>query len=80
MSDPSIPTDVTRMAMKETFERIATLPPDQIIPYMTQMLQVTFELLRAGGDQDEFVRGLLDGAHQSLKQPCFLTMKDLRVN
>ncbi len=72
--------EATRIAMRETFARITTLPPDQVIPYLTSVLQIGFELLRDGGKQDDFVRGLIQGATEQLSQPCFITMKDMRVN
>jgi hypothetical protein len=73
-------TEATKIAMRETFARIGTLPPDQIIPYLTNVVQIGFELLRDGGKHDEFVAGLLEGAREQLKRPCFITMKDHRVN
>ncbi|MGC1549864.1 MAG: hypothetical protein WA777_15185 [Rhodanobacter sp.] len=72
--------EAAKIAMRETFMRITSLPPDQVIPYLTIVLQTAFELLRDGGKQDDFVHGLLDGAREQMKQPSFLTMKDLRVN
>lgn len=72
--------EATAIAMRETFARITTLPPDQVIPYLTGIVQLGFELLRDGGKQDDFVRGLIQGATEQLKQPAFLTMKDMRVN
>ena len=75
-----IMSEATKVAMKETFDRIKTLPPDQIIPYLTTVVQIGFELLRAGGKQDQFVLGLIEGAREQLKQPCYITMKDNRVN
>lgn len=72
--------EATAIAMRETFMRITTLPPDQVIPYLTSVVQIGFELLRDGGKQDDFVRGLLQGANEQLQQPAFLTMKDMRVN
>lgn len=73
-------SEATQVALKETFDRIKTLPPDQVIPYLTNVVQIGFELLRDGGRHDQFVLGLLDGARAQLKQPCFITMKDNRVN
>jgi hypothetical protein len=72
--------EATKIAMHETFNRISTLQPDQIIPYLTTVVQIGFELLRDHVRQDDFVLGLLEGAREQLKQPCFITMKDLRVN
>ena len=39
-------SEATKIAMRETFARISTLPPDQIIPYLTNVVQIGFELLR----------------------------------
>ncbi|ENE1253426.1 hypothetical protein ABM187_003649 [Stenotrophomonas maltophilia] len=72
--------DATKVALRTTFEQILQLPPPQVIPYLTQMTQIAVELLRAGGQQDAFVRGFLDAALKSLEQPPYMTMKDLRVN
>lgn len=70
----------TKEALQTTFERVAQLPPPQVIPYLTQMTLIAVELLRAGGQQDAFVREFLAEATRSLDNPPFLTMKDLRVN
>jgi len=72
--------EATAAAMRETFSQITKLPPDQVIPYLTSVVQLGFELLRDGGRQDEFVRGLIQGATEQLEQPAFITMKDMRVN
>lgn len=72
--------EATAAAMRETMLHITKLPPDQVIPYLVSVLQVAFMLLRDGGKQDEFVRGLIQGAQEELSQPCILTMKDMRVN
>lgn len=75
-----VTNDATQVAVRETLMQMTKLPPDQRIPYMVAIIQVSFELLRNGGKEDEFVRGLLDGARAELNNPCFLTLKDLRVN
>ncbi|URL59592.1 hypothetical protein IM816_05710 [Luteibacter flocculans] len=77
---PEASQAATAAAMRETFSQIAKLPPDQVIPYLTTVVQIGFELLRDGGKQDDFVRGLLMGATEQLEKPCFITMKDMRVN
>ncbi|MBA0448695.1 hypothetical protein [Stenotrophomonas maltophilia] len=70
----------TKEALQMTFERVAQLPPPQVFPYLTQMTLIAVELLRAGGQRDEFVREFLAEATRSLDNPPFLTMTDLRVN
>ena len=72
--------EATAAAMRETLLQMTKLPPDQRIPYMVSIIQISFQLLRNGGKEDEFVRDLLDSAREELKNPCLLTMKDLRVH
>lgn len=67
-------------AVKMTFERVIALPPEQVIPYLTNMVQIGVELLRAGGKEDAFVRELLAVATASLEAPPKFNMKDLRVH
>jgi hypothetical protein len=70
----------TESALQMTFERVMTLPPEQVIPYMTSMVQIGVELLRAGGKEDAFVREFLGAATASLDSPPKFTLKDLRVH
>lgn len=70
----------TQEALRMTFERAMSLPPPQVVPYLTNIVQLGVELLRAGGKEDAFVRGFLEGVLSSLDSPPTLTMKDVRVN
>lgn len=70
----------TESALKMTFERVLALPPEQVIPYVTSMVQIGVELLRAGGKEDAFVREFLGAATASLDSPPKFTLKDLRVH
>lgn len=70
----------TESAVQLTFERVMTLPPEQVIPYMTSVVQIGVELLRAGGKEDAFVREFLGAATASLDSPPNFTLKDLRVH
>lgn len=70
----------TQEALRMTFERVVSLPPPQVVPYLTGMLQIGVDLLRAGGREDAFVRSLLEDALSSLNAEPALAMKDLRVN
>lgn len=70
----------TDAAMREVFMQITKLPPGEVIPYMVSVMQISLELLRAGGKEDKFVSELLDAAREGLKKPCWLTLKDMRVN
>ncbi len=67
-------------AVRVTFERITKLPPPQVIPYLTSVLLVGIELLRADGREDAYVRGYLEDALRSLDAPPILTLKDLRAH
>lgn len=70
----------TDSALQMTFERVLALPPEQVIPYVTSMVQIGVELLRSGGKEDAFVRELLGAATASLDSPPTFTLKDLRVH
>jgi len=70
----------TESALKMAFERVLALPPEQVIPYVTSMVQIGVELLRAGGKEDAFVREFLGAATASLDSPPKFTLKDLRVH
>ncbi|HEL4101485.1 TPA: hypothetical protein UM352_000807 [Stenotrophomonas maltophilia] len=70
----------TGEALRVTLERIKTLPPSLVIQYLTSVVLVGIELLRANGREDEFVREFLEGALGSLDAPPILTLKDLRTH
>lgn len=69
----------TGEALRVTFERIKTLPPPQVIQYLTSVVLVGIELLRANGREDAYVREFLEGALGSLDAPPIFTLKDLRT-
>ncbi|MDG9842401.1 MULTISPECIES: hypothetical protein [Stenotrophomonas] len=70
----------TGEALRVTFERIKTLPPTQVIQYLTSVALVGIELLRANGREDAYVRELLEGALAALDAPPIFTLKDLRTH
>lgn len=72
--------DAVQNALRMTFNRVSSLPPPQVVPYLSNMVQIGIELLRAGGAEDAYVRGFLTAALDSLQAPPTLAMKDLRVN
>ncbi|MGH8037306.1 MAG: hypothetical protein ACREPD_06155 [Stenotrophomonas sp.] len=67
-------------ALKMTFQHVLQLPSPQVIPYLTNVVLLGVELLRAGGTEDEFVRAFLGGAVDSLDAPPALSFKDSRTN
>ncbi|EKT4091236.1 TPA: hypothetical protein UMF67_000058 [Stenotrophomonas maltophilia] len=70
----------TGEALRVTFERIKTLPPTQVIQYLTSVTLVGIELLRANGREDAYVRQFLEGALGALDAPPIFTLKDLRTH
>lgn len=52
----------TGEALRVTFERIKTLPPPQVIQYLTSVVLVGIELLRANGREDAYVKGISGGS------------------
>ncbi|EML7987532.1 hypothetical protein D7Y24_02285 [Stenotrophomonas maltophilia] len=70
----------TGEALRVTFERIKTLPPTQVIQYLTSVALVGIELLRANGREDAYVREFLEGALTALDAPPIFTLKDLRTH
>lgn len=72
--------DATGEALRVTLERIATLPPPQVIPYLSSVVQIGIELLRANGREDAYVKGFLEAALGRLSSAPTITLKDLRVH
>ena len=70
----------TGEALRVTFERIKTLPPTQVIQYLTSVALVGIELLSANGREDAYVREFLEGALRALDAPPIFTLKDLRTH
>lgn len=72
--------DAVGEALRITLEHITTLPPVQVIPYLSSIVQISIELLRADGREDAYVKGFLEAALGSLNSPPTITLKDLRVH
>ncbi|WP_308518266.1 hypothetical protein [uncultured Stenotrophomonas sp.] len=70
--------DATGEALRVTLERITALPPAQVIPYLSSVVQIGIELLRANGREDAYVKGFLEAALGSLDSPPTIMLKDLR--
>ncbi|MBH1874321.1 hypothetical protein I5W30_08785 [Stenotrophomonas maltophilia] len=73
-------SDAAGEALRVTIERLTTLPPAQVIPYLRSVVQIGIELLRANGREDAYVRGFLEGALGSLDNPPSIMLKDLRAH
>lgn len=67
-------------ALKVTIMHVTKLQPVDRVPYLSAVFQLAFQFLRDGGKQDDFVRGLIDGALADLKKPALINIKDMRVN
>lgn len=72
--------DATGEALRVTLERITELPPAQVIPYLSSVVQIGIELLRANGREDAYVKGFLEAALGSLDSPPTIMLKDLRAH
>ncbi|MGH8040396.1 MAG: hypothetical protein ACRES5_27240 [Pseudomonas sp.] len=67
-------------ALRITFQHVMQLHPPQVVPYLTNVVALGVELLRAGGSEDEFVRAFLSNALDGLDAPPAPSMKDFRRN
>ncbi|HDS1580006.1 TPA: hypothetical protein QEL15_002088 [Stenotrophomonas maltophilia] len=73
-------SDATGEALRVTLERITTLPAAQVIPYLSSVVQIGIELLRANVREDAYVKGLLEAALSSLDNPPSIMLKELRTH
>ncbi|MGH8040301.1 MAG: hypothetical protein ACREPD_21505 [Stenotrophomonas sp.] len=67
-------------ALRITLEHVMQLSSPQVVPYLTNVVAIGVELLRAGGTEDAFVHAFLSSALDSLDAPPALSMKDFRRN
>jgi hypothetical protein len=64
----------TTEAVRVTLTHIRALPPEQVLPYLTTIAQLSIDLLRDEGKYDEFVAEMLDAMRDSLKRAPLLTL------
>jgi len=80
MTMQEIQDEGAKRALRDLLLSIQNIPPVEVIPFMSTLCVLCFHLLRAGGKEDEFVRGMLDAALKDLETPPAFNMKDLRIN
>lgn len=65
---------VMNTALNAVLSKIVDLPVEQRMTFLESLLNVAFQLLRVGGENDEFVRGMLMGAMKDLDGSALIPM------
>jgi len=70
----------TAPAMAMVLQQLPQMPPAHVVFYLNQLANLSIQLLRAGGKQDDDVRRFLLDALTSLERPPLLFLPDTRVH
>lgn len=70
----------TSAAVGSVMEHLQQMPPAHAFFYLNQLANISLQLLRAGGRQDDEVRCFLKAALRSLDAPPLLVMPEARVH
>lgn len=75
MGTDAVAKEAMAAALKAVLDQVPTLPSGQVMPFLESLLNVSFQLLRVGGENDEFVRGMLQGAMKDLDGPALIAAR-----
>ncbi|MEN9192813.1 hypothetical protein AB3094_14790 [Xanthomonas euvesicatoria] len=70
----------TSAAVGSVMHNLQQMPPAHAFFYLNQLANISIQLLRAGGRQDDEVRCFLQAALRSLDGPPLLVMPEARVH
>ncbi|MBB5881202.1 hypothetical protein GGR74_002405 [Xanthomonas arboricola] len=70
----------TSAAVGSVLQQLQQMPPAHAFFYLNQLANISLQLLRAGGRQDDAVRTFLQAALRSLDGPPLLFMPEARVH
>ncbi|MCC5074321.1 hypothetical protein [Xanthomonas campestris] len=70
----------TSAAVGSVLQQLQQMPPEHAFFYLNQLANISIQLLRAGGRQDDAVRCFLQAALRSLDGPPLLFMPEARVH